>query len=223
MSREYIPLFLDFNDSTQDLTDEECGRLVRSIVDYANGKEYESRLTGAEKIAFRFLKGAIDRNQAISEVRAKAGASKKKSEQTETNENKTQQTATNSLNNNNNKNKNNNKNNNVIAAKAASARFIKPTVEEVRAYIAERNKGMTSEDAEVFVDFYESKGWKVGSQPMKDWKAAVRTWEQRNNNKSSTQTKKVVAQQYGQRDYSKTEPSMEDVLKTLQQNGLLGA
>lgn len=92
MSREYVPLFLDFNESTQDLTDEECGRLVRAIIDYANGREYENRLVGAEKIAFRFLKGAIDRNQAISEVRAKAGSSKKKTEQNATNENKTEQT-----------------------------------------------------------------------------------------------------------------------------------
>lgn len=176
VSREYIPLFLDFNDSTQDLTYEECGRLVRSIVDYANGKEYESRLTGAEKIAFRFLKGAIDRNQAISEVRAKAGASKKKSEQKETNTSKNEQTEANSTNKKLiTKNKNENKNN--IAPEVASTRFQKPNVEEVRAYIVERNNGLTAQDAETFVDFYEAKGWKIGNQPMKDWKAAVRTWE----------------------------------------------
>lgn len=179
MSREYIPLFLDFNESTQDLTDEECGRLVRSIVDYANGKDYESRLTGAERIAFRFLKGVIDRNQSISEIRAKAGASRKKSEQTETNVSKPEQTTANSINNNNNNNnnKNNNNNNNSIAVKATERKFQKPTVEEVRAYIVERNNGLTAQDAETFVDFYEAKGWKIGNQPMKDWKAAVRTWE----------------------------------------------
>lgn len=177
MSREYIPLFLDFNESTQDLTDEECGRLVRSIVDYANGKEYESRLAGAEKIAFRFIKGTIDRNQAISEVRAKAGASRKKTEQTETNENKTEQNEqieTKSLN----KKlitKNKKENNNNLTTEGA--RFQKPTVDEVRAYIVERNNGLTAQDAETFVDFYEAKGWKIGNQPMKNWKAAVRTWE----------------------------------------------
>ena len=36
-------------------------------------------------------------------------------------------------------------------------------------------------DAETFVDFYASKGWKVGNAPMKDWEAAVRTWEKRDN------------------------------------------
>lgn len=55
-------------------------------------------------------------------------------------------------------------------------RFVKPTVEEVAAYCAERKNGV---DAERFVDFYESKGWKVGNSPMKDWRAAVRNWESR--------------------------------------------
>ena len=54
--------------------------------------------------------------------------------------------------------------------------FSRPSVEEVRAYCQERSNTV---DAEAFVDFYESKGWKVGNQPMKDWKACVRTWEKR--------------------------------------------
>lgn len=55
-------------------------------------------------------------------------------------------------------------------------RFARPSVEEVRAYCEERGNGVS---AEAFVDFYESKGWKVGNSPMKDWRAAVRTWEKR--------------------------------------------
>lgn len=57
------------------------------------------------------------------------------------------------------------------------ARFQKPTVVEVREYIVEQNFGV---DAQAFCDFYESKGWKVGNSPMKDWKAAVRNWERKN-------------------------------------------
>lgn len=52
--------------------------------------------------------------------------------------------------------------------------FIPPSVEEVRAYCFERGNGI---DAESFVSFYESKGWMVGKNKMKDWKAAIRTWE----------------------------------------------
>ena len=53
-------------------------------------------------------------------------------------------------------------------------RFTIPTPEEVQAYCNERNNGISGQQ---FCDFYSSKGWKVGSQPMKDWKASVRTWE----------------------------------------------
>ena len=55
-------------------------------------------------------------------------------------------------------------------------RFVKPSVEEIRAYCLERHNAI---DAEMFFDFYEAKGWKVGGSPMKDWRAAVRTWERR--------------------------------------------
>lgn len=53
-------------------------------------------------------------------------------------------------------------------------RFRAPSEEEVRAYCESRGNGVS---AEAFVNFYASKGWKVGSSPMRDWRAAVRTWE----------------------------------------------
>lgn len=53
-------------------------------------------------------------------------------------------------------------------------RFVPPTVEEVKEYCLSRNNSV---DADRFVDFYEAKGWMVGKNKMKDWKAAVRTWE----------------------------------------------
>lgn len=60
-------------------------------------------------------------------------------------------------------------------------RFMPPTIEEVKAYCQERQNGI---DAEAFVDFYASKGWKVGSTSMKDWKACVRTWERREGSRN---------------------------------------
>jgi hypothetical protein len=60
-------------------------------------------------------------------------------------------------------------------------------VEEVKAYCLERKNGL---DAQAFVDFYSSKGWKVGNNPMKDWKAAVRTWEQREKTQGRPATTK---------------------------------
>ena len=60
--------------------------------------------------------------------------------------------------------------------------FTRPTYEEVKLYCDERKNCV---DAQAFIDFYESKGWKVGNTPMKDWKAAVRTWEHKENRKNS--------------------------------------
>lgn len=55
-----------------------------------------------------------------------------------------------------------------------STRFVKPTVEEIWTYCQGRKNRV---DAQHFWDFYESKGWKIGKTPMKDWRASVRTWE----------------------------------------------
>lgn len=64
-----------------------------------------------------------------------------------------------------------------------SSRFIPPTVEEVKAYCKERRNRV---DAERFVNFYSAKGWMVGKNKMKDWRAAVRTWEKNQNGYNSS-------------------------------------
>ena len=64
-------------------------------------------------------------------------------------------------------------------------RFTKPTLEEVQAYCQERNNNV---NAERFIDYYTAKGWKIGKNPMKDWKAAVRTWEKNNFDKPAQET-----------------------------------
>ena len=55
-------------------------------------------------------------------------------------------------------------------------KFTPPTVEQVKDYCNKRGNAV---DPEAFTAFYTSKGWKVGKSAMKDWKAAVRTWERR--------------------------------------------
>ena len=57
--------------------------------------------------------------------------------------------------------------------------FKKPTLDEVKNYCILRKNNI---EAEAFIDFYESKGWQIGKEKMKSWKACVRTWENRDNN-----------------------------------------
>ena len=58
------------------------------------------------------------------------------------------------------------------------SRFVIPSVSEVDAYCQERGNGISGQ---AFVDFYTARGWMVGKSKMKDWRAAVRTWEARRN------------------------------------------
>ncbi len=74
--------------------------------------------------------------------------------------------------------KESNKDNNIVPIQ--EKRFIPPTVEDVAAYCQARHNTV---DAERFIDYYESNGWKVGRNKMKDWKAAVRSWERNDFNK----------------------------------------
>lgn len=73
--------------------------------------------------------------------------------------------------------------------KKTRKRFSPPTIQEVEEYCKERNNGIS---AESFVAFYESKGWKVGNSPMKDWKAAIITWEKRNSNNTNYGTRQIT-------------------------------
>lgn len=66
--------------------------------------------------------------------------------------------------------------NNNSLYKRESSRFQKPSIDEIRQYCISRNKSV---DPEQFFNFYESKGWTIGKSHMKDWRAAVRTWEKR--------------------------------------------
>ena len=83
-------------------------------------------------------------------------------------------------------NSNININNNNLTDSNKKARFKKPSVDDIVDYCKDRNNNI---DAEAFIDFYESKDWKIGKNKMKDWKAAVRTWERRETKKPKSMSK----------------------------------
>lgn len=78
---------------------------------------------------------------------------------------------------------NKDKDKDIVKVKAKVKRFVKPTIEDIFNYCSERENNV---DCRKFFDYYESNGWKVGKNPMKDWKASIRTWE-----KNTTQQQKV--------------------------------
>ena len=83
----------------------------------------------------------------------------------------------------NNKEQVNNKTNLKVSLgkKSSSKKFIPPQLSAVECYCKERNNGI---DPQKFVDFYEARGWMYGKTKIKDWKAAVRTWEHQEKQKT---------------------------------------
>lgn len=86
-------------------------------------------------------------------------------------------------------------------------RFIPPTLQEVQDYCRERQNNV---DAERFIDYYESNGWMVGKNKMKDWKAAVRTWEKNGYNSKTVIQSRNTEQSSGNPFY---DMYMEEAMK----------
>ena len=171
------------------LSDKQAGILFKGILNYAANGISANFEDSAVSIAFEFVKQDIDYTASkyaeICEKRKEA--IQKRWENTKnTNVYKSKNCNTNAYkpihNDNDDDNddelvdKSTNKEKEIKEKEKPNAisRFIKPTVEQIKSYCLERNNKV---DAQRFFDFYESKGWKVGSNAMKDWKAAVRTWE----------------------------------------------
>ena len=86
-------------------------------------------------------------------------------------------------------------------------RFVKPNIDEINQYCIERNNSV---NAEAFYDFYESKDWYVGKNKMKDWKACVRTWEQRGTKKPTWYGKQIEKEDTSQEDIEELEEMLKE-------------
>ena len=184
------------------LNDDEIGRLFLLMLRYARDGEEPTDFEGNEVFIWPTAKRDIDmaaeRNEICRQNGLRGGRPKSKENQTEPNETKENQTEA--------EKKRKETKGNEKERKDSVGRFTPPTLEDVRAYCLERRNNVNPER---FIDFYASKGWKVGNQPMKDWRACVRTWEQRDREPA----KKVIAQNFPQRDYSEVDRLMLDDLE----------
>ena len=162
------------------LTDEEMGFLFHQIFRWLNDEETEAGdWSSALFLAFQFLtlQITIDSEKYLQRKRRIEAARKSRKEQSSVKESETEESPSHArvnVNDNVNDNVNENVNENVVKEKTKREVFSKPTIEDITSYCRERNNNV---DPQKFYDFYESKGWMVGKNKMKDWKACVRTWE----------------------------------------------
>lgn len=199
-------LYTEYWDHIKLLSMEERGSLLTAIMCNECGIELPE-MDAATKMAFSFIRGQLDRDrQKYEETCAKRSAAGMAS--AEARRNRSQQKATKSTHvksvetkpTNATEYDNEYEYDNDFKRKEIKEkkRFVPPTVDEVAAYCAERKSPVNPER---FVDFYASKGWKVGNQPMKDWKACVRTWEKRDSGKPAQKPKNAF-NRFQQREYS---------------------
>lgn len=168
---KYFKLFENFAEIAEPLNDAELGRLIRGMMQYSSLGEIPE-FEGNERYLWGAAKAMID-NQRQSYENKVTGAAKAREKRTDINKNDID------ININQNDIKLISKQEKIRKEKIredkiTTMRFTPPSVDEVTAYCEERGNRV---DPQEFVDFYESKGWMVGKNKMKDWKASVRTWE----------------------------------------------
>jgi len=176
---EWLPLI-------ESLPNDQAGIVFKNILKYQNGEDIIN-----DNPIWIFIKSKLDdynnKGDEISEARKIAGqmgglAKASKCYQKLAKPSKSS-----------NKRKENKTKQNKIITKEEVKRFCKPSLQEIINYC---NLKAYNIDPENFLNFYESKGWKVGNQPMKDWQACVRTWVKRDSStcKQSLQVRKTTIQ-----------------------------
>ena len=163
MTRDSMVFYRSFMEGIAYLDEKDQLEAFWSIIRYALDGE-EPDCSGPAKGIFCLAKPQIDANTARYKNGIKGG---RPASEPEPNQNQTETKAE----------PNENENVNVLKENTLKGvkekRFAPPTREEVAAYCAEKGYKV---DADRFVDFYESKGWFVGKNKMKNWQAAVRNW-----------------------------------------------
>lgn len=186
-------MYTDYQEHIDLLDMEQRGILLTAIMEYASGGTVPE-IEGMVLMAFSFIRKQMDRDnekyQNTVEKRREAGKlggrppkangieeKAKKANGFSEKQTKAKKPDTDNV--------NDNDTDNDIKKESIekSSRFSPPTQQEVEEYCKE--KGYTI-DSERFIDFYESKGWMVGKNKMKDWRAAVRNWNRSQRQESTT-------------------------------------
>lgn len=189
MNVTYIKVFVDWLDAIEPLGDAERGRLFTSLLEYARTGAVP-QLNGNERFIFPMMRAQVARDIAQMEATSENRGKRKKandnlsnlSDKSDLSGKRTQDKEEDKEED---KDKDEDKDEDKEGSPPTPSQFIPPNVIEVRAYCNERENHV---DPQRFVDFYTSKGWMVGKTKMKDWRAAVRTWEKDDKPKGDTVT-----------------------------------
>lgn len=172
MEKESFVFYRSFYEAICELPRDVQGEIYTAIMEYGlNGRETECLKPIARSI-FMLIKPQIEANRQRYENGKKGGRPRKEKTDPKPNDNQTVTDPKPNVNVNDNVNDNVNEN---VNENVNASRFGPPTLADVVEYCKKRENRI---DAQRFVNFYQAKGWMVGKNKMKDWRAAVRAWEQ---------------------------------------------
>lgn len=195
----YFQIFRDMEELLEEYDDAQRGRLLTAMMAYAFRGE-KAVFEGAERYIWPAIRQRIDQSAAKLYKNRENG--QKGGRPSAEKPNKTQQNPTKpnltQLNHKQEQEQEQEHDKEQEQPKSVKRGFTPPETADVDAFCAQN--GISGVDAQRFVDYYASKGWKVGSAPMKDWQAAVRNWARNEQARGSPRT--VSAQNYTQRRYT---------------------
>jgi hypothetical protein len=209
MKKSFI-LHADLLNKVSVLNDEQMGKLFRAILIYSNTGEV-IEMDQVVEMAFMFVKGSLDHNSEMYERRCKSIAEarerrKQKSQidinmesdrnhtdinmksiryQTDINSDTDTDTDTDTVTDTDTDTDTDKDKRIKRESKKRESRFQRPTLPQIQDYVFEKALNV---DPERFFDYYESNGWRVGRNPMKDWKAALRNWSSKDSKKNTNTT-----------------------------------
>lgn len=198
MDKKSFIIYQNWATLFENLEDEKAGMLIKAICAYSNGKEVEIQDVSINAVFQMIAEKLSEDGQKYAEtVKKRADAvnkrwQKNKEEiQNDTNEYISIQKNTKveeKIQNDSDTDTDTDTDNNLKEKNNKKRKFVPPTLEEVKAYCKTRGNNV---DAEAFINFYTSKDWMIGKNKMKDWQAAVRTWEKNQKDRASPDNKYI--------------------------------
>lgn len=181
-------VFTDFEEVMEDLSWAERGRLFTAMLRYAaDDTKQPDVISGNERFLWKAQKKSIDAQWAS--YRRICGSAEKARANNPNNRNQPESSSSETESSldpvqdydydYNQENKRDSKE----KKESSGTKFRPPTLEQVKAYCDERNNGI---DPQSFLDFYQARNWKYGNTAIKDWKACVRTWENREKERAAS-------------------------------------
>ena len=192
-----IAFFKNIRPTLDAMSDADAGALIKALFAHDDGEEVD--MASAAPMVQAIYPLVVESMDRLSEYRAKKSKAGKTTREQIRNKKGTDEEQNGNITETHNHNHNHSHNHTSSEEDGKVRRCTPPTAEQVNEYATKFGMKI---DAQRFVDFYSSKGWKVGSSPMKDWQAAVRNWVSRDKkgkkDDKSDLINQLIAHTYGE-------------------------